>query len=131
MRMLLRTGEYTRSVRRFTSFAAALLMLVMMLPALACATTPKMSRMEQDCCQQMHGKCGEMAKQGCCQVEVRNDLNQLPAHVVMAPVLPIMTVALLYPFLVELPASTGHLWHVPDEHSPPGLLIASTTVLRI
>ena len=118
-------------MRRFASFAAALLMLVMMLPALACATTPKMSRMEQDCCQQMHGKCGEMAKQGCCQVEVRNDLNQLPAHVVMAPVLPIMTVALLYPFLVELPASTGYLWHVPDEHSPPGLLIASTTVLRI
>lgn len=106
-------------------------MLVMMLPALACATAPNMSRMEQDCCQQMHGNCGEMAKQGCCQVEVRNDLTQFPAHVITAPVLPIMTIAFLYPVLVELPASTGYLWHVPDEHPPPGLLIVSTTVLRI
>lgn len=106
-------------------------MFVMMMPVLACASAPTMTRMEQDCCQQMHGKCGEMAKQGCCQIEVRNDLNQLPAHAVTAPVLPIMTVAFLYPLLVELPPSTGYQWHVPDEHSPPGLLIASTTVLQI
>lgn len=90
-----------------------------------------MTRMEQDCCQQMHGKCGEMAKQGCCQIEVRNDPSQLPAHVVVPPILPLVLVAFLYPLLVELPASVSHPWHFPHEHSPPGLLIASTTVLRI
>lgn len=106
-------------------------MLVMMLPALACATTSKMSRTEQDCCAQMHGKCGEMAKQGCCNVELRDVVTSLPAHIVITAALPLTTVALIYPLLVQLPASTGHHWHAPDEHSPPGLLIASTTVLRI
>jgi hypothetical protein len=98
---------------------------------LACAATPTMSRMEQDCCGQMHGNCGDMAKQGCCRVEVRSDLNQLPTRAVAAPVPPLITVAILYPPLVELRSSTAYLWHSPDEHSPPGLLIASTTVLRI
>ncbi len=118
-------------MRRLTSIAAVLTMLVMLLPMFACAATPNMTRMEQDCCEQMHGKCGEMAKQGCCQTEVRNDLNQLPTHVVTAPVLPLTLVAILYPLLVALPASAGYRWHVPAEHSPPGLLIASTTVLQI
>ena len=118
-------------MRRCSSIVAVFIMLVMMMPVLACASTPKMTRMEQDCCQQMHGKCGEMAKQGCCQIEVRNDPSQLPAHVVAAPVLPLVTIAFLYPLLVELPASAGHPWQLPNQHSPPGLLIASTTVLRI
>ena len=122
---------YTLSVRRSTSIAAVLLTLAMLLPALACATVPNPSRTEQDCCRQMHGNCGEMAKQGCCQVEVRNDLKQLPAHTVDAPLLPLTIIALIYPLRLGLPASDGYRWHLPDEHSPPGLLIASTTVLRI
>ena len=118
-------------MRRCSSIVAVFLMLVMMMPVLACASAPKMTRMEQDCCQQMHGACGEMAKQGCCQIEVRNDLSQLPAHVVAAPVLPLVAIAFLYPLLFDLPASVGHPWRLPNQHSPPGLLIASTTVLRI
>lgn len=106
-------------------------MLVMMMPVLACAATPKMTRVEQDCCQQMHGKCGEMAKQGCCQIEVRSDSIQLPAHVVAAPVLPLVAIAFLYPLLVGLPSSAGYPGQFPNQHSPPGLLIVSTTVLRI
>lgn len=118
-------------MRRLSSVVAVFIMLVMMMPVLACAASPKMTQMEQDCCQQMHGKCGEMAKQGCCQIEVRNDPGQLPAHVVAAPVLPLVLVALLYPLVFELPASVGHPWQFPSQHSPPGLLIASTIVLRI
>lgn len=82
-------------------------MLVMTMPVLACAATPNMTRMEQDCCEHMHGRCGEMAEQGCCQIEVRNDPSQLPAHVVAAPVLPLVAVAFLYPLLIELPAFAG------------------------
>lgn len=105
-------------------------MVVMMLPVLACAATPT-TPVEQDCCQQMHGKCGDMAKQGCCQVEVRSDLQQLPSRVMTAVALPVATVAILYSPMVELPASFGHTRRVPEEHSPPGLLIASIIVLRI
>lgn len=111
-------------MRRFTSIAAVLVMLVMTLPLLACTATPTMTRMERDCCLQMHGKCGEMAKQGCCQVEVRSDLNQLPATVFMPPVLSLTIIAIAYPLLVETPAIAGYRWHIPEEHSPPGLLIA-------
>ncbi len=118
-------------MRRLTSIAAVLTLLVMMMPMLACAATPKMTRMERSCCEQMHGKCGEMAKQGCCRIEVRNDLNQLPAHVVTAPSVPSTIVAILHPLPIDLPASAGYRWHVPEEHSPPGLLITTTTELRI
>lgn len=104
-------------------------MFLMMLPTLACATTSKMSRMEQDCCRQMHGKCGEMAKQGCCQIEVRSDLHQLPSHVVTALILPAATVVIA--FQAEPPVHVEHSRSVPNEHSPPGLLVASTTVFRI
>lgn len=117
-------------MRRFTSFVAVLVMLVMMVPVLACAATP-MTPMEQDCCRQMHGKCGDMAKQGCCHVEVRTDLHQFPSRIVTDAVLPVATVAIVYAPLVDLPASSGHAWEAPDESSPPGLLIASTIVLRI
>lgn len=118
-------------MRRLTGFAAAVLMLVMMLPALACAATPSMSRMEQDCCLQTHGRCGAMAAQGCCQVKVRSALNQLPAHIVTAPPLTLTSAGISFPLLAASPASIGYRWHAPDEHPPPGLLIASTTVLRI
>lgn len=118
-------------MRRLSSIVAVFIMLVMMMPVLACASSPKMTRMEEDCCQQMHGRCGEMAKQGCCQVEVRNDPGQLPAHTVAVPLQHLVLVAILYPLLSEMPASAGQPWLFPQEHSPPGLLIAATTVLRI
>ena len=117
-------------MRRLSSIVAVLIVLVILMPVLACAATPKMTRMEQDCCQQMHGKCGGMAKQGCCQVEVRNDPGKLPAHVAAASVLSLVAIAFLYLPMIELPASAGHPWQLPNQHSPPGLLIAST-VLRI
>lgn len=65
----------------------------------------------------MHGKCGEMAKQGCCPVVGRNDPSQLPTHVVAAPVLPLAAIAYLYPLLIELPASAGHPWQLPNQNS--------------
>jgi len=103
----------------------------MMLPVLACAAAPTMSRMERDCCEQMHGKCGDMAKQGCCRVEAHNDRAQLPSNVTTSPIPPIAPVTILYPRLVELSPSAGFRWRVPNQHSPPGILITGTTVLRI
>ena len=118
-------------MRRLTSFVAVFVMLVMMAPVLACAATPMMNQKEQDCCRQMHGKCGDMAKQGCCRVEVRNDLKQLPVRAMTEAVLPPTTVAVVYLPFLESSAWVGYLGHAREEHPPPGLLIASTTVLRI
>ena len=123
--------EYTCGVRRLTSTVAVFVMVLMMLPVLACSATSQQSRMERDCCKQMHGKCGDMANQGCCLVEVHTDLTQLPSQMTVAPVLPVAFVAIVYPRMVRLSAADGYRWQVPDEHSPPGLLIARSTVLRI
>jgi hypothetical protein len=118
-------------VRRLTSTIAVFVMILMMLPVLACSATSNMSRTDRDCCEQMHGKCGDMARQGCCQVEVHTDLTQLPSQMTVAPVLPVALVAIIYPRMIEQPAMHGSRSRVPDDHSPPGLLIARSTVLRI
>jgi hypothetical protein len=127
----LKLEEYTGTVRRLTSTIAVFVMVLMMLPVLACSATSNMSRTERDCCEQMQGKCGDMVRQGCCQVDVHTDLTQLPSQTTIAPVLPVALVAIIYPRVIELPLTRGYRWRVPDEHSPPGLLIASSTVLRI
>ena len=87
--------------------------------------------MERDCCKQMHGKCGDMAKQGCCRVEVHTDLNQLPSQMTIAPIQPVALVAIVYPRVMDMRAASGYRWRVPNEHSPPGLLIANSAVLQI
>ncbi len=118
-------------MRRLTGLALVLIMLVMTLPVLACAMTPKLTRLEQNCCQGMRGTCGDVGRQACCQAEVPSDRNQLPTEVVAAPILPLITIAVLYPSLVHPPAMFGYGRQLPEEHWPPGLLIAATTVLQI
>lgn len=123
--------EYSKTVRRFVSVVAVAVMVLMMLPVFVCAATPGMSVMERDCCKQMHGKCGDMAKQGCCRVEVHRDLNQLPSQMIVAPIPPAALMAIVYPRAMELPSAARYRWRVPNEHSPPGLSVANSTVLRI
>ncbi len=79
----------------------------------------------------MHGKCVEMKEMGCCRTEVRAD--DTPQIAAMAPVTDVQWVCVAY-----LPALTTSLHlaettvrQLPNEHSPPGLLNAKTTVLRI
>jgi hypothetical protein len=122
---------YTGAVRRLSTSIAVLVMFLMMLPALACAATSAMSPVERDCCRQMHGRCGDMVKQGCCQVQVQTDVNQLPSQMTVAPVLRIVIETIDYPRATVFSPAGGYGWRLPDEHSPPGLLIASSTVLRI
>lgn len=71
--------------------------------------------------------------QGCCQMEVHSDLLLLPSQIATtASLLPILLIALVYPPVNGPMSSHAHLCgRHPLEHSPPGLLIATTTVLRI
>ncbi len=119
------------TMRRFVSFAAVLVMLLMTSPALACVAGGALRHADRTCCEAMHGRCGEMVKEGCCQVEARSDLSQLPAETVSAPVAPQATLAIVYATLTDLPSSQAYRWRVADQHPPPGLLLATTTVLRI
>ena len=66
-------------VRRLASLVAILLLLITAAPVLACATESGMTHEERACCRSMHGNCGEMAKTGCCKMEVWADAHpQLP-----------------------------------------------------
>jgi hypothetical protein len=91
-----------------------------------------MSRMESACCREMHGQCGEMAKQGCCQTESQTDSRPQIANLPAAIELQWVCLSQLpSPFAAPLHGNALTLSQMPQEHSPPGLLTAKMTVLRI
>jgi len=125
-------GTYTRnSMRRLASLFAIFILLSTAAPLMACVTGSAMNQRESACCRAMHGNCGDMAKMGCCRTEIRSDEH--PQLVASAPsfTLHFVVVNWFAPFLVEPQAVPPSLLRIPDAHSPPGLLIARTTVLRI
>jgi len=90
-----------------------------------------MSQQESACCRSMHGNCGDMAKMGCCNTEVRTDHSPELATVPLATDVHFAVVAWLQPQLPSVQPLPRSLLKAPDEHSPPGLLTAQITVLRI
>ncbi len=117
-------------MRRLASVVALFLLLSAAAPVLACMTGAAMSHEENACCRAMHGQCGEMAKMGCCRMEVRHDLPQLATQTTALPVQWVVA-SLLEPAAPSLPSSASLLWKFADEHSPPGLVAVQSTVLRI
>jgi hypothetical protein len=118
-------------MRRLISIVAIFLLLTTVAPVLACVTGGAMSREESACCRSMHGRCGGMAKMGCCRTEIRTD--EIPQIAAVSPATDIhwVSVAQLVPLADPVQTIEPALWQVPIEHSPPGLLTAKTTVLRI
>jgi hypothetical protein len=117
-------------MRRLASIVAILVLLVAVAPALACATDAILDHRDNACCVSMHGRCGEMAKTGCCRVEIRAD--QSPQ---MAAVSPSNHVHWVYLFqgagAVAQPALKTRLFDSTNSDSPPGSPLAPFTVLRI
>jgi hypothetical protein len=110
---------------------ALILLLSGAVPVLACVAGGALSHAESDCCREMHGQCGEMAKTGCCQVDVKSDVQpQLASGAVSidAPLVTFNRVAVAEAF--GLPAAIV-VSKVPDEHSPPGLILVRIANLRI
>jgi hypothetical protein len=79
----------------------------------------------------MHGQCGEMAKMGCCRTEVRTD--DTPQIAATAPATDVhwVCVAQVAPLVSRIQTIAFALLQQPAEHSPPGLVTAKITVLRI
>jgi hypothetical protein len=118
-------------VRRLTTLVAILLLLSSAAPLLACMTKSAMTREESACCRQMQGNCGDMAKMGCCRTEAHTDQNpQLATHAPSID-LPLAMIARLDPVLTSACFLSHIPLRMPEEHSPPGLLIAAFTVLRV
>jgi hypothetical protein len=117
-------------MKRLASIVAILLLISAAAPVLACMTDGAMNHEESACCRAMHGNCGEMAKTGCCRTEVRTDAH--PQIATTAPSLELhwAIVDWLTPVVVTV-QTVPSVFDIPVEHSPPGLLAARTTVLRI
>jgi hypothetical protein len=125
-------------VRLATKAGVSILaMLLAVLPVMACARPGvAMTRAERDCCKRMAEQCGRsgMAKShGCCQTQVSpGDLHALKAlsseldHSLLAFYeQPVAAQAIFDPqlmFTMGVPYPT---------HSPPGLPLLATTLLRI
>jgi hypothetical protein len=119
------------SMRRLASFVAIFILLTAAAPLLACMTGSAMTKEESACCRSMHGKCGDMAKMGCCRTEARTDHHPQLATTGPAIDVPLAAFAWLAPVLTTALPLSRALLQAPDEHSPPGLLAATFIVLRI
>jgi hypothetical protein len=119
------------SMRRLASIFAIFILLLTAAPLLACMTESVMSQEESACCRAMHGKCDGMEKMGCCRTEVRTDEH--PQTAASAPTidLHLAVVDWLEPSISEVRNAPPFVFGIPDAHSPPGLVIARITVLRI
>jgi hypothetical protein len=118
-------------MKRLASVVAVLLLLFTAAPVLACMTGSAMSHEESACCRAMHGNCGQMAKMGCCQTELRADEH--PQIATTAPSIEFHWTAIEWPMpeVVAVQTTPSFSLDSPAQHSPPGLLVARTTVLRI
>jgi hypothetical protein len=118
-------------MRRLASIFAIFILLLTAAPFLACMSDSPMSREESACCQAMHGRCGGMEKMGCCRTEVRTDEH--PQLVTSVPVIDshLAVVDWLEPFVFQAQSVPPSVIEIADAHSPPGLIIARITVLRI
>jgi hypothetical protein len=94
-------------------------------------TGESMAASESACCRSMHGDCGDMAKTGCCRVEAKSD--EQPQIAASGP-------SVDRPATIALPvwipvafriAPTVIVLKIPDEHSPPGLIVVRISNLRI
>jgi hypothetical protein len=118
-------------MRRLASVFAIFILLLTAAPLLACMTESAMSQEESACCRAMHGKCDGMEKMGCCRTHVRTDEH--PQITASAPTidLHLAVVDWLEPFVAEVQNVPPSVLGIADAHSPPGLVIARITVLRI
>ena len=118
-------------MRRLVSSVAILLLFITAAPVLACVTDASMTREESACCRSMHGNCGDMAKTGCCRTEFHADVH--PQLAASAPHLQLAFSLVAWFAPTFKPAFTVDLslYRFPNEHPPPGLLIARMTVLQI
>lgn len=124
-------GRYTFHVHRLSRLVAILLLLIAAAPVFACVAETAMTHEESVCCHSLHRECGETAKMECCRTET--DARVAPQLVASAPELrlALLFVAWMVPPVTPLPGADLALWRSPAEHSPPGLIVARVTVLRI
>jgi hypothetical protein len=117
-------------LHRFASLIAVLFLFVAASPTLACMTEQAATHAQSDCCRAMHGRCGEMAKQGCCQQTTSTD--QHPQMATATAALPFQWTSYGLSLTAALQSDPGTDWAFSQHaESPPGLHPGSIAILRI
>jgi len=107
-------------------------MLVLMMPlARACAVISSAAVAQRACCKQKADTCCDGPSQACCATQAPADTSVLPSQVVPQLLLPPRTVPVVHSDRLNNRNVLCAAIHLPAEHSPPGLVIVATTVLRI
>jgi hypothetical protein len=116
---------------RFRAIAAILMLVVMMPQAPACAVVSSGATSQHECCKQKMDSCCGGYSQVCCGTQAPADTSLLLPQNASPVVLP-TGAAVVVPIdrSDNLKASSAARL-VRAEHSPPGLMIVATTILRI
>jgi hypothetical protein len=119
-------------MRRFQSIAALLMLFLMMPLPHACAAMLSSGNAQQKCCKQhIADPCCEGSTKLCSATQQPADAKLYPGQSGLPLLLPAVTVAVVHADRIDSLKLSRVILARPAQHSPPGLLIAATIVLRV
>jgi hypothetical protein len=122
---------YTCTMQRFKGIVAILMLVLVMPLARASAVMSRGAKVQPDCCQHKADMCCEGSSELCCATQAPVDSSLYPAQNVSPMVLPAASVSVVYTNNIDSLNACCSALRSPAQHSPPGLIIAATIVLRI
>jgi hypothetical protein len=119
-------------MRRFQSIAALLMLFLMMPLPRACAGISANAKVQGQCCKPHRvASCCEGSTKLCSATQVPVDATLYPGQSSLPLLLPSITVAVVHPARIGCFNQSCVALLRPAQHSPPGLVIAATIVLRV
>jgi hypothetical protein len=118
-------------MRRFRAIVAILMLVLTMPLAHAHAVISSSAAYQRDCCKQKPDACCEGSAKACCATQTPAAPSPLPSQNVSPLLLPPRTVPVVHPDRADILTLHCAAVRLPAEHSPPGLIIVATTLLRI
>jgi hypothetical protein len=122
-------------MQRFRAIAAILMLVVMVPQAPACAAVSSgatsQSQRQHECCKQKMDSCCGGYSQVCCGTQAPADTSLLLPQNASPVVLPTGAVVVVPIDRSDNLKASSAARLVRAEHSPPGLMIVATTILRI
>jgi hypothetical protein len=118
-------------MKRFRAIVAILLLISTMPLVCARADTSIAAVDQHNCCRQKTHACCEGAANACCATDAPASASLFPLQDISPLVLPPSTVPVVHSDRIDMPNALLAAVRLPEEYSPPGLMIVGTTILRI
>jgi hypothetical protein len=118
-------------MRPFRAIVAILMLILTMPLAHARAVISSAAASQRDCCKQKVNPCCEGSAKACCATQAPAAPSLLPFQNVSPLLLPPRTVPVVHPDRADSLTLHRAAVRLPAEHSPPGLIIVLTAILRI